>query len=146
MARYWQRPDETAATIVGGWLRTGDLGFLDPDGRLHLVGRRSDVYIRGGYNVHPQRVEAVLDGHPAVGAVAVVARPDPVMGELGVAVVVPADDDAPPSLGELRQHAATDLAAHELPEDLLVVPSLPRTSMHKLDRAALRDLVARPSG
>lgn len=146
MAGYWQDPDGTAATLVEGWLRTGDLGRLDADGRLCLAGRRSDVYIRGGYNVHPQRVEAVLDDHPAVAAVAVTARPDPVMGEVGVAVVVPVEGRTPPTLDELRTHAAGSLAAHELPEDVLVVRDLPRTSLHKLDRARLRELVSGVAG
>ena len=73
-----------------GWLTTGDFGSVDDDGRLHLVGRANELYIRGGYNVYPAEVEAVLGGHPAVDQVAVVGAPDPVLGEIGVAFVVPA--------------------------------------------------------
>ena len=89
MAGYWRDPELTATTLdADGWLRTGDLGELDDNGCLRLVGRTTDMYIRGGYNVHPQEVEAVLLEHPAVADVAMVPRADPVMGEIGVAVVV----------------------------------------------------------
>ena len=73
-----------------GWLTTGDFGFVGDDGYLHLVGRANELYIRGGYNVYPAEVEAVLGALPAVDQVAVVGAPDPVLGEIGVAFVVPA--------------------------------------------------------
>ena len=95
------------------------------------------MYVRGGYNVYPVEVEAVLSGHPAVAAVAVVPRPDPVMGELGVAAVVPRDPGAPPTLDELRTFARDRLAAYKLPEALAIVEALPLTPMEKVDRAAL---------
>jgi acyl-CoA synthetase (AMP-forming)/AMP-acid ligase II len=95
------------------------------------------MFIRGGYNVHPAPVEAVLLDHPAVAAVAVVPRPDPVMGEVAVAVVVPSDPSAPPSLESLRAHAAPRIASYALPDALRVVDALPLTPMDKVDRAAL---------
>ncbi|CAN5559794.1 hypothetical protein BH24ACT4_BH24ACT4_17450 [soil metagenome] len=145
---YLHDADATAALVApGGWLRTGDLGRIEtadspfgPDatGCLVLTGRRSEMFIRGGYNVHPQEVEAVLGRHPAVAQVAVVARPDPVMGEVGVAVVVPADPALPPVLDDLRTFGGEALAGHKLPEGLILVDVLPLTAMQKLDRAALR--------
>lgn len=144
----------TAATITpDGWLRTGDLGRIEPPdgdlgtdaaGCLVLTGRRSEMFIRGGYNVHPQEVEAVLGRHPGVAQVAVVPRPDPVMGEVGVAVVVPADPSAPPALDDLCAFAGADLAAYKLPEAVHLVDDLPLTAMQKLDRTALRATVAHP--
>jgi acyl-CoA synthetase (AMP-forming)/AMP-acid ligase II len=146
MARYHRDPEATAAVMTSdGAVRTGDLGRLDDDDRLHLVGRIKEMYVRGGYNVHPQEVERVLADHPAVAQVAVVARPDPVMGEVGVAVVVPADPGRPPSLEDLRRYAGTELAAHKLPEDVMVRADLPRTAMEKVDRRALAEDVARGS-
>ena len=136
-----------ALRAPGGWIRTGDLGRIEPPdgalgpdaaGCLVLTGRRSEMFIRGGYNVHPQEVEAVLGRHPAVAQVAVVPRPDPVMGEVGVAVVVPVDPEAPPSLAELRAFADGALARHKLPEALALRPDLPLTPMQKLDRTALK--------
>ena len=142
MVGYWRDPERTAAAIdADGWVRTGDLGELDENGCLRVVGRTTDMYIRGGYNVHPQEVEAVLIEHPDVAAVAVAPRPDPVMGEVGVAVVVPHDATATLGLDELRAFAGKRLAGYKLPEAMRVVNALPITSMDKLDRAALRRLV-----
>ncbi|MGZ4726622.1 MAG: class I adenylate-forming enzyme family protein [Acidimicrobiales bacterium] len=134
---YWRAPDATAATIRGGWVHSGDLGFIDEAGCLRLAGRAKEMYIRGGYNVYPLEVEAVLASHPDVVEVVVTPRPDPVMGEIGVAVVVPRDPQDPPTLDELRAYAGEKLSAHKLPEDLRFVDELPLTPMQKIDRNAL---------
>ncbi len=118
MRGYWRDPGATAAVFTSdGAVRTGDLGFVDERGRLHLSGRSKEMYVRGGYNVYPLEVENVLADHPGVAHVAVVPRLDPVMGEIGVAVVVGhhGGDDAP-SLEALRQHARGRLASYKLPE------------------------------
>jgi len=142
MARYWNDPEGTrAAFTAGGHVRTGDLGWVDDRGRLRLVGRHKEMYVRGGYNVYPVEVEAVLSTNPAVAGVAIATRPDPVMGEVGVACVVPRDPGAPPSLGDLRAFAADRLARHKLPEALVVVEALPLTAAQKVDRRALAALV-----
>ena len=143
MIGYWRDPERTAAAIdADGWLHTSDLGELDSNGCLRIVGRTNDMYIRGGYNVHPLEVETVLMEHPAVAAVAIAPRPDEVMGEIGVAVVVPSDRSAPPVLDDLRAFASGRLASYKLPEALHTVDALPITSMEKLDRAALKRLVS----
>ena len=98
------------------------------------------MYIRGGYNVAPAEVESVLGDHPAVAQVAVAARPDDVMGEVGVAFVVPRDGAVAPTLDELRAHGEDRLAAWKLPEAVVVVDELPLTAMQKLDRTALARL------
>ena len=141
MDGYWSDPDATAAALTTDrWLRTGDLARIDDDGCVVLCGRRTEMYIRGGYNVFPTEVEAALADHPDVLDVAVAPRPDDVMGEVGVALVVPRDPDAPPTLEQLRTHAGTRLAHHKLPEDLVVVPAVPLTAAQKVDRRAARDL------
>ena len=138
MAGYWRDPEATAGAFTpAGAVRTGDLGRLDERGRLHLAGRKKEMYVRGGYNVHPAEVEGVLCGHPAVVAVAVVSRPDEVMGERAVAVIVPRDRAHVPSLDELRAFGATRLATYKLPDEVRVVDALPLTAMDKLDRRAL---------
>lgn len=142
MAGYWRDEEATAAALVDGWLRTGDLGRIDPTGCLALAGRQGEMFIRGGYNVFPSEVAAVLADHPAVADVAIVPRADDVLGEVGVAVVVPADPAAPPSLAELRATASDRLAHHKLPEALVVVDELPLTAMQKVDRRRLARLVA----
>ncbi len=138
MSGYWRDPEATAAAFTAdGFVRTGDLGWVDDQGRLRLVGRSKEMYVRGGYNVYPVEVEAVLSAHPGVSAVAVVPRADGVMGELGVAAVVPRDPAAPPTLDELRAFAREKLATYKLPEALTIVDALPLTPMEKIDRTAL---------
>jgi acyl-CoA synthetase (AMP-forming)/AMP-acid ligase II len=137
MSGYWGDPDATAATLVDGWIRTGDLARIDERGLVRLAGRSTEMFIRGGYNVYPAEVESTLASHPAVADVAVVPRPDPVMGEIGVAVVAPRDPAAPPSLAEVRHFLAGRLAGYKLPEALRIVPELPLTPGQKLDRRAL---------
>ncbi len=147
MAGYWQDPEGTrAAFTASGHVRTGDLGWIDDAGRLRLVGRSKEMYVRGGYNVYPVEVEAVLSTHPDVGAVAVVPRPDPVMGEIGVAVVVPNDPARAPDLAAMRDFAGDRLARYKLPEHLVVVDALPLTAGEKVDRRALAELVHDRSG
>ena len=143
MLGYWRDPDATAAAFTpDGAVRTGDLGYLDERGRLHLSGRSKEMYVRGGYNVYPLEVENVLADHPGVAHVAVIPRPDPVMGEIGVAVVVPRRSSDAPTLDALRDHARARLAAYKLPEAILLTEDLPRTAMEKIDRTALVALVA----
>ena len=141
MERYWRDPDATATTLVDGWLRSDDLGVVGDDGCLRLVGRRSDTFVRGGYNVHPQTVEAALNLHPGVREAAVIGVADAIMGHIGAAVVVARDGHPPPSLDDLRTFAAHHLAHHELPQRLEIVGELPRTAVDKIDRAALRRLL-----
>ncbi len=128
-----------------GWLTTGDFGFVGDDGCLHLVGRANELYIRGGYNVYPAEVEATLGAHQAVEQVAVVGTPDPVLGEIGVAFVVPAAGDRPDPerlLAELRAAARAVLADYKAPDRVVVVDSLPLTSMMKVDKRMLADRAA----
>jgi acyl-CoA synthetase (AMP-forming)/AMP-acid ligase II len=138
MSGYWRDPQSSAAAISpDGWLRTGDLARIEADGLVRLAGRAKEMFIRGGYNVYPAEVEAVLAAHPAVGEVAVVPRPDPVMGEIGVAVVAPRDPATPPTLDDVRAFLDGRLAAYKIPEALRIVPELPLTPMQKVDRRAL---------
>jgi acyl-CoA synthetase (AMP-forming)/AMP-acid ligase II len=144
MSGYWGNPEATAEALVDGWLRTGDLGSVDATGLLSLAGRQGEMFIRGGYNVFPSEVSGVLASHPGVADVVVIPRPDAVLGEIGVAVVVPADASAPPTLDSLRHHAQDRLAHHKLPEDLVLVDEIPLTAMQKVDRRRLSTLVRAP--
>jgi O-succinylbenzoic acid--CoA ligase len=134
---YRDDPARTAAARRGGWLRTGDLGRLDPGPRLVVLGRRDDLIVTGGVNVHPAEVEAVLAAHPAVAEVGVRGLPDPRWGQRVAAWVVPRDPAAPPTLAELRAFALERLAAAKAPRELLLVPSLPRGPSGKLLRRLL---------
>ncbi|MFI5045225.1 MAG: class I adenylate-forming enzyme family protein [Acidimicrobiales bacterium] len=147
MDSYLGDPDATAATFdEQGFLRTGDLArwSTEPgaEGCIALAGRRTDMYIRGGYNVFPLEVESALGDHPALAGIGIVARPDPTMGEIGVAAIVANDPGTAPTLEELRAHGAERLARHKLPEALVVVDALPLTAAQKLDRAALAEMIS----
>ena len=140
MRGYWHDPHQTAQVIDrDGWLHTGDLGFVGGDGNLRLVGRLKELYIRGGYNVYPAEVEAVLVEHPDVAGAAVVGAPDPVLGEVGVAFVVPAPGADPDALtlAELRAWCRAHLADYKAPDRVQLVENLPITSMLKTDKRAL---------
>lgn len=143
MRGYWRDPEATAATIdAAGWIHTGDIGVLDPDGHLRLRGRRSEMYIRGGFNVYPAEIEDLLARHPGVARVAVIGVPDERFGEIGWAFVVPRDPQAPPTLEELRAFVGTELASFKRPDGLTVLPELPLTPMFKVDKRALRERAA----
>ncbi len=134
--RYWGEAEVAAE----GWYHTGDLGRIERDGRLHVVGRLKELINRGGLKVAPGEVEALLVRHPGVTDAGVIAMPDPVLGEAVCACVVPAGQP-PPDLAELRAFLAPDLARHKLPDELYLVEAIPRTKISKVDRAALRALV-----
>jgi acyl-CoA synthetase (AMP-forming)/AMP-acid ligase II len=139
MRGYWNDPDGTAAVLDGdGWVHTGDVGFLDEAGYLHLRGRQSEMFIRGGYNVYPAEVEDLLARHPKVARAAVVGVPEPRFGEVGWAFVVPRDPADPPTLAELRAFVGEDLASFKRPDGLTLLRDLPVTPMFKVDRRALR--------
>jgi acyl-CoA synthetase (AMP-forming)/AMP-acid ligase II len=141
MRRYWRDPERTAEVLSeDGWLTTGDVGMLDPDGYLVLVGRKSEMYIRGGYNVYPAEVEKVLSEHPDVAEAAVIGEPDPVLGEIGVACVVVRPDRVV-TLEELRTWTCRALADYKAPDRLEVLDQLPVTSIGKVDKIALREHV-----
>jgi O-succinylbenzoic acid--CoA ligase len=126
------------AFTEGGWLRPGDAGWIDADGRLRVAGRLDDLINTGGEKVWPGEVEAALEGHPGVAEVAVVGRSDPEWGQRVVAFVVPLDPASPPSLDELRDHAARTLPRHKAPRELVLYPEgLPRTPSGKVRRDAL---------
>jgi len=138
MRGYWNAPEATADVMAGNrWIRSGDLGFIDANGCLVIAGRTSEMYIRGGYNVYPQEVERHLSSHPAVSQACVVGIPAPVIGEIGVAVVVPADPLQPPDLDTLRAWCDGAIADYKRPDRLLIVDALPLTPLMKLDRRAL---------
>lgn len=135
--RYWRDAD----AAVDGWYRTGDLGRIDADDSVYVLGRLKELINRGGLHVSPSEVETALRLHPAVSDSAVVATPDDVVGEAICACVVPADA-TPPSLAELRDFLAPVLARHKLPDELCLVDAIPRTKIGKVDRPALRAAVA----
>jgi O-succinylbenzoic acid--CoA ligase len=127
-----------AAFTTDGWLRTGDLGSIDDDGRLSVHGRADHLIRTGAENVWPEEVERVLARHPKVADVGVTGRPDAEWGEHVAAFVVPRRIDDPPSLEELRAYGADGLARFKLPRELQLVPAIPRSATGKMRRSSLR--------
>jgi acyl-CoA synthetase (AMP-forming)/AMP-acid ligase II len=137
MRGYWRDPERTAAVLSpDGWLTLGDLGSLDERGYLSLAGRESEMYIRGGYNVHPAQVENVLIEHPDVARAAIVGVPDPVLGQIGAAWVV-REPGAALTPDALRAWVRGRLADYKVPDRVTFVDELPMTSMLKTDKLEL---------
>jgi malonyl-CoA/methylmalonyl-CoA synthetase len=137
-AGYWNRPEATRASFTDdGWFRTGDLGAVDPDGYLRIVGRSKELIISGGFNVYPREVEDVLADHPAFAEVAVAGRPSAEWGEEVTAFVVLAPDATPPALDDLREWARARLAPFKLPRGVVVVDALPRNALGKVVKGEL---------
>jgi acyl-CoA synthetase (AMP-forming)/AMP-acid ligase II len=143
MRGYWGDPELTASVLDGeGRLTSTDLGRFDDAGNLVLVGRSSDMYIRGGYNVYPLEVENLLSELPQVASVAIVGMAAPVIGEIGVAFVVAADPSQPPTLDDLRAYVRERLSDYKAPDRLELVTALPLTAMMKVDKIALKEGLA----
>ena len=129
MRGYWRAPEETAAVLQGGWLRTGDMGRIDAQGRLHVLGRLKELIIRGGFNVHPPEVEAALTDHPAVAVAAVVGRPRAGGDEEVVAFV---QLRSPVAEEALRAWAAERLAGYKRPARIVAVDAFPAAPTGKI--------------
>ncbi len=133
---YWRMPEKTAEELrPDGWFITGDLGLVDADGYVTIVGRNKDLVITGGYNVYPKEVEQVLDAAPGVRETAVIGVPHPDFGEAVMAVVVP---EGRVDLDALGLAAAQQLADYKRPKRYELVDELPRNAMGKVQKAALR--------
>jgi long-chain acyl-CoA synthetase len=139
MLGYWRDPAQTADVLRGGWLHTGDMGYVDEDGYLFIVDRKKDLIIRGGFNVFPRDVEDALLEHPAVAAVGVVGRPDEELGEEVVAFVALRHGDELTD-DELVAYAKERIGGYKYPREVRIVPSVPLTPVGKVDRKALRAL------
>lgn len=139
---YLGDPAATAAALTDdGWLRTGDLGRLDTEGRLTVVDRRTDRIVRGGENIAPAEVEAVLLTHPAIADAAVVARRDATLGQVPVAAIVVRANGPDPTDDELARFCRSTLSGFKVPVAFVRVTTLPRTRGGKLQRAALRAIL-----
>ncbi len=136
---YWNKPEETAATLLpGGWLRTGDIVTVSPDGFITIVDRIKELVITGGFNVAPSEVEQVLAAHPSIESAAVVGLESPQGGEELVAAVVLAEG-ATLDVEALREHAKKSLAAYKVPRRFTVLDALPVSLIGKVLRREVRE-------
>ncbi|GAA4100572.1 class I adenylate-forming enzyme family protein [Nocardioides kongjuensis] len=145
MRGYLGRPEDTANTIVDGWLRTGDVGRLDGDGYLTLVGRSKEMIIRGGENIYPKEIEDVLNGDPAVLEAAVIGVLDEKWGEVVVAFVE-ARSGATVDADALKARCRERLSGYKRPTAIHILESLPKNAVGKLDKKALVDVLAGTGG
>jgi acyl-CoA synthetase (AMP-forming)/AMP-acid ligase II len=137
LAGYLGNPEATEKTIVDGWVRTGDVGVLDSDGYLTLVDRIKDMIIRGGENLYPKEIENAIGSLPGVLEVAVIGRPDDVMGEVPVAFVVPYPD-ASLTPETVIEHCRNLLTRVKVPVAVDIVTELPKNPVGKIDKPGLR--------
>ncbi len=136
---YWQMPEKTAAELrKDGFFITGDLGKIDEDGYVHIVGRNKDLIISGGYNIYPKEIELVLDEQPGVLESAVIGVPHPDFGETVVAVLV-AQPGATPDTGAIMENVGQSLARFKHPRSIEVIDELPRNTMGKVQKNILRE-------
>ena len=137
MKGYWNRPEENMKIIDDrGYLHTGDMGRLDEDGYLIISGRKKEMYIRGGENVYPPEIEEAISKHPDVFMVAVVGRPDPVMGEVGRAYVMPNPGTRLESR-QIQEFLIDKLARYKIPKDIIIRKQLPLTPLGKVKKLDL---------
>jgi acyl-CoA synthetase (AMP-forming)/AMP-acid ligase II len=137
MRGYLGRPEESAQTLRGGWLHTGDVGRFDQDGYLSLVDRVKDLIIRGGENIYPKEIEDVLYAHPAVLEAAVVGQPDQVFGEQPVAFVALRNGfDVVPE--DFIEHCRQSLARYKVPREVYLEETLPKNALGKIAKPVLR--------
>ncbi|MFE3546966.1 class I adenylate-forming enzyme family protein [Nocardia sp. NPDC059177] len=137
MTGYLDRPDAYDEAVRDGWLCTGDLGYIDDSGLLHVRDRIKDVVIRGGQNIYPAEIERVLGNHPAVDSVAVVGAPDLDWGEVPVAFVV-LRGESTASESELVRHVVDTMSSYKRPREIRIVPDLPRSASGKILKRVLR--------
>ncbi|WP_135506964.1 malonate--CoA ligase [Roseovarius aestuariivivens] len=136
---YWRMPEKTKAELRDdGFFITGDLGKIDDDGYVHIVGRNKDLIISGGYNIYPKEIELLLDEQPGVMESAVIGVPHPDFGETVVGVLIP-EKDASPDVDAIMEAAKESLARFKHPRKLVIEDELPRNTMGKVQKNILRD-------
>ena len=141
-AGYWNNPEANAKSFRDGWFRTGDLGHLDDEGFLYITGRASDMYISGGSNIYPREIEEKILAHPDIAEAAVLGVPDPLWGEVGVAVCV-ARAGASVTADDLYAFLAPKLPRYKAPRRILFWEALPKSGYGKVPKRMIRDELAR---
>lgn len=139
MLGYWNKPEETAAALRGGWMHTGDAGYLDEDGFLYVVDRLKDMIVTGGENVYSAEVENAILKHPSVAMCAVIGVPDAQWGERVHAVLVMRPESAPLDVETLRAHTRQSIAGYKCPRSLEVRDKLPLSATGKVSKQQLRE-------
>jgi fatty-acyl-CoA synthase len=138
-AGYYDNPEANAKAFRDGWFRTGDLGHIDQEGFVYITGRASDMYISGGSNIYPREVEEKILTHPAIGEVAVLGVPDPVWGEVGIAVCVMREGASAVSELDIAGYLATKVPRYKMPKRFFFWSELPKSGYGKIPKRLVRD-------
>jgi fatty-acyl-CoA synthase len=138
-AGYYDNPEANAKAFRDGWFRTGDLGHMDEEGFVYITGRASDMYISGGSNIYPREVEEKILTHPAIGEVAVLGVPDPVWGEVGVAVCVAREGARPVSEADMAAFLSPKVPRYKMPKRFFFWDALPKSGYGKIPKRLVRD-------
>jgi fatty-acyl-CoA synthase len=138
-AGYYDNPEADAKAFRDGWFRTGDLGHMDEAGFVYITGRASDMYISGGSNIYPREVEEKILAHPGIGEVAVLGVPDPVWGEVGIAVCVPREGAVTVTEIEIAGFLATKVPRYKMPKRFFFWDALPKSGYGKVPKRLVRD-------
>ncbi len=142
---YYEKPEDSKGTFRDGWIYSGDLGRMDEDGYLYIIGRAKDMIISGGYNVYPKEVELVLDAHPGVKESAVIGSPDTLWGEVVTAVIAP-EKGKELTCEEILEDCAAKLAGYKKPRQIYFMEELPKNPYGKIDKNQLRKMYGQPKG
>jgi len=137
MRGYFERPEETAATIVDGWVKTGDMARFDVDGYLYIVDRKKDMVLSGGFNVYTKEVEQMLLEHASIADVAVVGVPDEIFGE-AVAAFIELKPGCELGIVQVLEHSKSRIASYKKPKHVFFVDTFPRNAMGKVLKMELR--------
>jgi len=138
MAGYWNNSIATASALLDGWYKTGDVGYVDPQGFLYLVDRKKDMIISGGENIYCREVEEAIAAHESVAEVAVIGTPDPEWGESVRAIVV-VREGAQASEAQIIEHCRTRIASYKKPRSVVFIAELPRLTTGKVNKVVLRE-------
>ena len=136
-AGYYDNPEANAKSFRNGWFRTGDLGHMDEEGFVYITGRASDMYISGGSNIYPREIEEKILQHPDISEVAVLGVPDPVWGEIGVAVCVPRGEGV--AAEELLGWLGPKIARYKMPRHVVFWDEMPKSAYGKITKKLIRE-------
>ena len=137
-AGYYNNPEANAKAFRDGWFRTGDLGHRDENGFIYITGRASDMYISGGSNIYPREIEEKILSHPDISETAVLGVPDPVWGEVGIAVCVARPGVATGSI-DLRAFLEDKIARYKLPKAVIFWDAMPKSAYGKITKKMIRE-------
>ncbi|MCG6911764.1 MAG: AMP-binding protein, partial [Deltaproteobacteria bacterium] len=138
VASYFRDADETADAFQDGWLKTGDMGYIDAQGYITLMGRKKEMYLQGGFNVYPVEVENLLTRHPKVMMAAGIGVPDAVLGEVGRFYIVP-QPGTEPTEEEIIEYCRENLADYKVPRQIVFKAELPLTPVGKIMKSQLKE-------